>query len=105
MSKVTEAYVLKHCLGNSREVIERDLFPLFQDELVVKSGVRTIGYQTPVYYQQLPTFDDWARQHYVALRKATYAPAEKQLEMKVDGTHEAHIIEVKSTWPKLEVNL
>ena len=100
MSKITEDYILSKCVNCSKDVIENELFPLIRNQLVVNCGVSFNGYATPISASRLMTFSEWARKHYKALRKHSYAPIDKQLEMQVDGTWLDHIKEVKAMWPK-----
>lgn len=100
MSKVDEDYILDKCKNCSKEVIEKVLFPLIEQQIVIKRGVKVIGYATPVYHQTPVSFEEWHVKHYKKLRANSYASTREQLKMQVDGTLDDHIADVRAMWPK-----
>ena len=101
-TKLTEQYVLDHCLHNSLDVLERVFFPMFRDSLTVKTAPAVCGYQTAVVHQQPVTFQEWVAAHYQELRQ--YPPIAEQLDYiyhyGVDAWKQDMIDPVKAAFPK-----
>lgn len=105
---MTEAQVLANCMHNSDDVLERVFFPQFQHEFDVKSGVKQVGYHTPLVHIQPLDFEGWKRLRYKQFREARYASLQEQQDMQyhdlVEGTTKwrDHIESVKLKYPKPE---